>query len=106
MNVVEKPQGNGQSFSLSPNFHYFLLAVAIAFSLFSALTSAESTDAAASDKHFDIWEYRVEGNTLLETERIETSVSPYLGPQRAISDVNAAAANLERAFRDAGYPTI
>ncbi|HEY3698315.1 MAG TPA: ShlB/FhaC/HecB family hemolysin secretion/activation protein, partial [Spongiibacteraceae bacterium] len=47
-----------------------------------------------------------EGNTLLETERIETSVSPYLGPQRAISDVNAAAANLERAFRDAGYPTI
>ena len=88
-------------------FLYVLMAVAIAFSLHSAFAEAQPQDVAApEEKHFDIWEYRVEGNTLLEKERIESSVYPYLGPQRAISDVNAAAANLERAFRDAGYPTI
>lgn len=107
MNFIEKPQNSESPFSLVSAFHYFLLVAAIFFSLFSALTSAQSADTTApAEKHFDIWEYRVEGNTLLETERIEASVYPYLGPQRAISDVNAAAANLERAFRDAGYPTI
>jgi len=58
------------------------------------------------ERRFDIWEYRVQGNTLLPTGAIETAVSPYLGPQRIIGDVNEAAANLERAYRDAGYPTI
>jgi hemolysin activation/secretion protein len=60
----------------------------------------------AAGQRFDIWEYRIEGNTLLGAERIEGAVSPYLGPQRLIGDVNEAAANLERAYRDAGYPTI
>ncbi len=69
--------------------------------------SADSaTSAPAEVKHFDIWEFRVEGNTLLGSTNIESAVSPYLGPQRLIGDVNEAAANLERAYREAGYPTI
>jgi hemolysin activation/secretion protein len=65
--------------------------------------SAEST---ATERRFDIWEYRVEGNTLLEARQIEAAVYPYLGPQRLIADVNEAASNLERAFKEAGYPVI
>jgi hemolysin activation/secretion protein len=61
---------------------------------------------ASTQNRFDIWEYRVEGNTLLETRRIEAVVYPLLGPQRLVSDVNDAASNLERAYRDAGFPTI
>ena len=61
---------------------------------------------AAPEARFDIWEYRVEGNTLLETKRIEAVVYPMLGPQRVASDVNEAASSLERAYRDAGFPTI
>jgi hemolysin activation/secretion protein len=60
----------------------------------------------AAEARFDIWEYRVEGNTLLTASRIEAVVYPMLGPQRLVSDVNGAAANLERAYRDSGYPTI
>lgn len=78
----------------------------MALGLYSAAAAAAESPDAAAERRFDIWEYRVEGNTLLDTERIEASVYPYLGPQRTISDVSAAAANLERAFRDAGYPTI
>jgi len=58
------------------------------------------------EARFDIWEYRIEGNTLLGASNIEAAVSPYLGPQRLIGDVNEAASNLERAYRDSGYPTI
>lgn len=57
------------------------------------------------ERRLDIWEYRVEGNTVLDRRTIETAVYSKLGPQRRVSDVNAAAADLERAFRDAGYPT-
>lgn len=92
--------------------HYLLIAFFVGFSLFSAFSSAQPaspsnpSQTAPEEKRFDIWEYRVEGNTLLDVELIESSVYPYLGPQRVISDINAAAANLERAFRDQGYPTI
>ena len=121
MSAVEKKKGCRSLLLSSEAPHYFLIAALLALSLFSAFASAQNANgsaqsedasaksadaAAAGEKRFDIFEYRIEGNTLLEIDRIEASVYPYLGPQRTISDVNAAAANLERAFRDAGYPTI
>src|SRR5690606_3488358 len=57
-------------------------------------------------RRFDIWEFRVEGNTLLDVARIEAAVSPYLGPQRRLDDVQAASGELERAYRRAGYPVL
>lgn len=66
----------------------------------------ESAAEPAPENRFDVWEYRVEGNSLLDARRIEAAVYPQLGPRRAVTDVNEAAANLERAYRDAGYPTI
>lgn len=93
-----------------------LLHLALAIWAFTTVVSAfaqEPAEAAAGaaaeplvESRFDVWEYRVEGNTLLDARRIEASVYPQLGPQRAVSDINEAAANLERAYRDAGYPTI
>lgn len=75
-----------------------------------AQTSTEPAQSVAEhsvvEHRFDIWEYRVEGNTLLQSSAIESAVSPYLGPQHLIGDVNEAASNLERAYREAGYPTI
>lgn len=67
---------------------------------------AQGAPATGVESRLDVWEYRVEGNTLLDRRSIETAVYPQLGPQRRVADVNEAAANLERAFRDAGYPTI
>lgn len=55
---------------------------------------------------FDVWEYRLEGNTLLSGVAIEKALYPYLGPDKTIDVVQQAADNLERVYRDAGYPAI
>jgi hemolysin activation/secretion protein len=60
---------------------------------------------AAGDPPFDIWEYRVQGNTLLPPLVIERAVYPLLGPGKRLADVEQARAAVEQAFRDAGYAT-
>jgi hemolysin activation/secretion protein len=55
---------------------------------------------------FDILEYRVLHNTVLTRRQIESAVYPHLGPRRTLQDAQAARAQLERAYRDAGYSTV
>ena len=55
---------------------------------------------------FDILEYRVEGNSVLPAISIERAVYPWLGEKKSIKDVEAARAALEKAYQDAGYPTV
>jgi len=55
---------------------------------------------------FDVWEYRVAGNTLLPQTMIERSLAPYLGPGKSSSVINDAADALEHLYKDNGYPTI
>ncbi len=51
-------------------------------------------------------EYRVEGNKLLPTIRIEQAVYPFLGENKTIADVERARGALEKAYQDAGYLTV
>ncbi len=106
MRAVERLRSHLLTLFSSIATRYVLIAALIIFSLISACASAATNNSSVAEKRFDIWEYRVEGNTLLEVERIEAAVYSYLGPQRVIGDVHGAATNLERAYRDAGYPTI
>jgi len=55
---------------------------------------------------FDIWEYEVTGNSLLGAGKIEKAVMPYLGPQRKITDVDAARGALQQQYQDAGYLSV
>jgi hemolysin activation/secretion protein len=55
---------------------------------------------------FDILEYEVRGNSLLPQTVVESAVYPYLGKGRSVQDVEAARADLQKAFRDAGYATV
>ncbi len=57
-------------------------------------------------QRFDVWEYRVRGNTRADKKAIERAVYPYLGPDKSIDDVEAARQNLERLYRDSGYGTV
>ena len=68
--------------------------------------AAFAAEAPADGLRFDIWEFRVEGNTLLPAIEVERAVYPFLGPQRTDRDANAAAAALEKAFQARGYRTI
>lgn len=58
------------------------------------------------ERRFNIWEWRVEGNTLLDKVQIERTVYPFLGPSRSLQDVENARQALETVYRDAGYPTV
>jgi hemolysin activation/secretion protein len=55
---------------------------------------------------FDIQDYAVEGNTVLDVETVEQALYPHLGPGKGIEDVERARVALETAYRDHGYPTV
>ena len=59
-----------------------------------------------AEKRFPILEYQVEGNTLLPVIEIEDAVTPFLGPDRGIKDVEAARRELEKHYHDRGYQTV
>lgn len=67
-----------------------------------ALNMAHAQDAA----RFDIFEYRVEGVSLLPVAAVERAVYPYLGEQKSLAEVELARSALERAYHDAGYLTV
>jgi len=74
----------------------------------TSLRAQEPAPAAASSaqRSFPILEYRIEGNTLLPRIDIERAVTPYLGPDRSIKDVEAARQGLEKRYHDRGYQTV
>lgn len=62
--------------------------------------------AKASDLHFDILEYDVDGNTTLPTAEIEEAVYPFLGEQRTAADVDKARDALQAIYAAKGYQTV
>lgn len=86
-----------------------LVALALGISLLPpahAQEAATAIPAPTDAPHFDIWEYTVEGNTVLPNLSIETAVLPHLGPDRSMVDVEAARAALEAVYQKAGYLTV
>jgi hemolysin activation/secretion protein len=59
-----------------------------------------------AQRHFDIAEFRVEGNTVLTEVEIDRAVYDFLGPDKTASDVEKARAALEAIYQQKGYPTI
>jgi len=82
-----------------------MLAAAMAPAQGTAPAAAPATTT-AQEPAFDIWEYEVEGNTVLGVEAIEAAVRDHLGPGRSMKDVDAARNALEAAYQKAGYLTV
>lgn len=55
---------------------------------------------------FDILDFQVDGNTVLDAQSIEKAVYPYLGPGRSLDDVERARQKLESAYRENGYSSV
>ncbi|MHB8481549.1 MAG: ShlB/FhaC/HecB family hemolysin secretion/activation protein [Nitrospiria bacterium] len=55
---------------------------------------------------FTISELQIEGNTIFPPEKIRERVSPFEGENKEMEDVEKARASLEKAYHDAGYPTV
>lgn len=85
-----------------------MLAAAMLMPLPAAAQDAPAADAvaAAAVPRFDIWEYVIEGNSVLPPVAIEKAVTPHLGPGRSMADVDAARAQLEAVYQQAGYLTV
>jgi hemolysin activation/secretion protein len=60
----------------------------------------------STDSRFDIWEFEVTGNTILDRRAIERTVYPFLGPSRTVGDVEQARRALETLYRDSGRGTV
>ncbi len=67
---------------------------------------AHAQAAPAVKQRFDVYEYQVEGNTVLGIEAVERAVYPFMGDGRDIDDVEAARGALEKTYHDAGFATV
>ena len=54
----------------------------------------------------DVNEYFVRGNTVLDARAIEEAVYPFLGPQKALSDIEGAREALQKAYQARGYQSV
>lgn len=83
-----------------------MIRIILLLALFAVEASAqESTEAENGIDYFDVWEYRVGGNSVLPNRAIEKAVYGFLGPGKTIDDVEKARAALEAAYRGQGYST-
>lgn len=60
----------------------------------------------AQDARFDVFEFRVEGTSLLPAQTIERAVYPHMGERKTLADVEKAREALEKAYHGAGYLTV
>lgn len=58
------------------------------------------------EPHFDIFEFVIDGNTVLPQTDLEAAVYPFLGEDRVAADVDKARDALERLYRERGFQTV
>src|SRR5262245_53724494 len=74
--------------------------------LVSSGALAADAPAPAVEPRVDIFEYVVDGNSVLPALDIEQAVYPFLGEQRIAADVDRAREELERRYHARGYQTV
>jgi len=82
----------------------WLIALTIAGGPMAA--HAQAPAGAAEGAPIDVFEFAVEGNSVLPVTAIENAVTPFLGPKRSLQDLESARAELERVYQAAGYLTV
>src|SRR5215472_12499791 len=68
--------------------------------------AADPAAARESDTEFDILEFRVLGNTVLQVRAIERAVYQFSGPGKSLKDVQATRLALENEYHAQGYGTV
>lgn len=81
-------------------------SVAATAMLSATLAVAQDAAPTAAPATFDIWEYRILGNSVLPRTAIETLLYANLGSGKTLDDVEKARVALESAYRERGYGTV
>ncbi|WP_305326374.1 ShlB/FhaC/HecB family hemolysin secretion/activation protein [Methylotenera sp.] len=55
---------------------------------------------------FNVFEFQIDGNTVLPKGKLEEAVYPFMGEAKTIDDIEKARVALEKVFQDAGYLTV
>ncbi|WP_404940642.1 ShlB/FhaC/HecB family hemolysin secretion/activation protein [Pseudomonas protegens] len=63
-------------------------------------------EASAAARLVDVNEYFVRGNTVLDARAIEEAVYPFLGPQKALADIEGARDALQKVYQERGYQSV
>ncbi len=99
------PSGQSQSRRCATLRQGFLVAALLVLTW--AWESARAAEPGGSmDATFDISEFLVLGNHVLEPTAIERAVYPFLGPKRTMDTVKLATEALEAAYKSAGFGTV
>lgn len=77
-----------------------------AFAQADNAAAVPATEVADNAPKVDINEYIVRGNSVLDARTIELAVTPYLGPQRTMKDVENARDALLSAYNARGYQSV
>lgn len=80
--------------------------LAIASAIVPPVFAQTAPQAEVEVARFDVFEYRVLGNTVLPREKVERAVAPFLGEKRTVADVESARAALELAYQQAGFSSV
>lgn len=72
----------------------------------TAADSPKSGEIADGNSKFDVLDFQIVGNTVLDEELIEKSVYPFMGPDKTVNDVEQARVALEEAYRKQGYASV
>ncbi|PXV60290.1 Hemolysin activation/secretion protein [Dyella jiangningensis] len=82
------------------------LALALLCACGAAQAQPQKAAAGQPPARFDVNEYLVRGNHLLNAVEIEQTVEPFLGPSRSLDDVHAARDALQKAYQAKGYQSV
>lgn len=88
---------------------HFLCLSGLFILLCSTTLQAQTAAAPASAPAgpvFDILEFDIDGNTVLDAGVIENTVYPHLGYDKRVADVESARAALEKTYHDNGYLSV
>ena len=93
-------------FLVMRRFPFAATCLLILCALGAVAHAEERTPSGAVDDAFDVWEFRVLGNTTLDERAIESAVYSFLGEHKTIATVEAARDALVAAYREAGLGTV
>lgn len=68
--------------------------------------TGRSAQEAPALPRFNVNEYLIRGNTVLDNKTIEHAVLPFMGPGKTLDDVNGARDALTKAYHDLGYQSV
>jgi hemolysin activation/secretion protein len=81
-------------------------AVATRADAANAAEASPGADEVRPEVRLDVWEFVVDGNSVLDAIAIEEALMPFLGPARTVEDIDKAREALESVYRERGYRTV